>query len=551
MAGYVAFVLHAHLPYVRHPEYERPLEERWFHEALWESYVPLLEMLDRLARDGIRAAITISISPPLVAMLRDELLRSRFVDHLNRLLHLATSLRQGGAVDDAARVVLKFYERRITEVRAKWDLLGGDLLEAFLEHERQGRVEILTSSATHAYLPGLLSSPASIRAQLRIGLRSFETLTGTRPRGLWLPECAYDPRLGDDLAAAGVRYTILDAHGIELAWPRPPAGIFAPVIGPSGVAFFARDPSASRDVWSRQVGYPGDPAYREFYRDVGFDLPESALEGELGPNGTRVMTGLKLHRVTGSGPDKEPYDPEVADARARVHAQHFVEGRAAALARNASSGKNPILVAPFDAELFGHWWFEGPRFIEHALRALDASARGGGVAATTLGQYLERFPDTVVAEPSASSWGEGGFGDVWAGPEAARLWRHVHHAEERVRRAVDMRRSVDGIAGQALDQAIRELLLLEASDWGFMLRRGEVTAYADSRVRTHASRAARLASIAMTATTTPGDVSFTQTVCDRDRFLAELRGAGIRDAFDPWEGGQRSVTRHAVGRRSR
>jgi 1,4-alpha-glucan branching enzyme len=532
--GHVALVLHAHLPYVRHPEHERPLEERWLHEAIWESYLPLVDLLDRLAAEGVGVALTLSISPPLAAMLADELLRARFGAHLDGLARLAAKLAERGLVDASLRPALAFYERRLAGARATWDRLGGDVLAAFRAHARAGRLELLTSTATHAYLPGLLASPASIRAQLRLGLRGFEAITSVRPRGLWLPECAYAPPLGPDLAAAGVRFTVLDAHGLMLATPRPPYGVHAPVISPEGVAFFARDPDAARDVWSRKAGYPGDPWYREFYRDVGFDLPEDALAGHLGPDGTRLMTGLKLHRITGPGQRKDPYDPEAAAARAREHARHFVETRSSALREAEGSCPAPILVAPFDAELFGHWWFEGPIFLEQVLRALDASARAGGLAATTLGGYLERFPVAAVAQPAASSWGEGGFGEVWAGPEAAQLWRHVHHAERRVRDAVARRREAGGLSGRALDQAIRELMLLESSDWAFMMRRGEMTPYAEARVRAHAHRAGRLAGIALAEKPTMDDLAWVHAVGDRDRFLGELSGEGIRDAFDPW-----------------
>lgn len=530
MIGHVALVLHAHLPWVRHPEHARPLEERWLHEALWESYLPLLDVLDRLASEGVRAKLTISVSPPLAAMLTDALLCERFAAHLDHLARLADHV--GPIVDPALRPALSFMRGRIAAAQATWDRLGGDVLGALRGHENAGRIELWTTTATHAYLPGLLAAPASIRAQLRLGLRGFEAIARVRPRGLWLPECAYDPRLGPDLAAAGVRYTILDAHGLALASPRPPGGVLAPVLGPSGVAFFARDPEAARAVWSRTTGYPGDPAYREFYRDVGFDLPEEALLGDVGPEGTRLMTGLKLHRITGPTDRKEPYDPEAAARRAAEHARHFVEGREAAA--RAASAPHPILVAPFDAELFGHWWFEGPIFVEHVLRALDASARAGGLEATTIGDYLARFPDAAVAEPAASTWGEGGFGQVWAGPEAAMLWRHVHHAERRVRAAVARRRREGGLKGRAVDQAIRELMLLQSSDWAFMMRRGEMTRYAEARVRAHVHRCQKLADVALSGAPSVDDLAIVHAACDRDRFLIELRGERIRDAFDPW-----------------
>ncbi|MEP7119876.1 MAG: 1,4-alpha-glucan branching protein domain-containing protein [Byssovorax sp.] len=541
MLGHVALLLHAHLPYVRHPEHERPLEERWLHEALIESYLPIVDMLDRLGNEGIHAPFTLSLSPTLLAMLGDELLRARFVAHLDRAQRLAARLLRGDGIDRAllaaagcSGAALPFLAARLADVRAIWDRCNGNVVGALVRHADAGRIELVTTTATHAYLPGLLPSPASIRAQLRLGLRYFERVTGRRSIGLWLPECAYDPRLAGDLAASGVRYTVLDAHGLELARPRPPFGATAPVIGRGGVAYFARDPAAARDVWSRTTGYPGDPTYREFYRDVGFDLPEQILEGELGPNGTRLMTGLKLHRITGPGLDKQPYDPGAAAARARVHAEHFVSVRETALTSLPTGNKAPLLVAPFDAELFGHWWFEGPIFLEHTLRALAASAAEGRIAATTLGGYLQRFPEAAVAEPAASTWGEGGFGEVWTGPAAARLLRHVHQTERLVRRAVARRRDATGLAGHALEQAVRELLLLESSDWPFMLHRGDMAGYAEARAGAHAHRAARLAKIAEAIAPTMDDLTWVHAVASRDRFLGELTGEDLRDAFDPW-----------------
>jgi 1,4-alpha-glucan branching enzyme len=541
MLGHVALLLHAHLPYVRHPEHARPLEERWLHEALIESYLPIVDVLDRLGNEGIHAPFTLSLSPTLLAMLGDDEHRARFVDHLARLQRLAARLLRGDGIDSATLdaagclgAALPFAAARLAEVRAIWDRLGGDVVGALVRHADAGRIELVTTTATHAYLPGLIPSPASIRAQLRLGLRYFERVTGRRSVGLWLPECAYDPRLANDLAAAGVRFAVLDAHGLELARPRPPFGATAPVIGPGGVAYFGRDPAAARDVWSRTTGYPGDPVYREFYRDVGFDLPEEILVGELGPNGTRLMTGLKLHRITGAELPKDRYDPALAAERARIHAAHFVSVRETALTSSPIGNRAPLLVAPFDAELFGHWWFEGPIFLEHTLRALAASAREGRVEATTLGGYLERFPEAAVAEPAPSTWGEGGFGEVWTGPAAARLLRHVHQTERLVRRAVDRRRDASGLAGRALDQAIRELLLLESSDWPFMLHRGDMAGYAETRAGSHAHRAARLAKIAETIAPTMEDLTWVHAVASRDRFLSELTGEAIRDAFDPW-----------------
>ncbi len=536
MLGDVALVLHAHLPWVRHPEHDRSLEERWLFEALWECYLPLLGVIDRLAADDVRAPFALSISPPLAAMLRDELLGRRFLAHLDRLDAVVAREAARLAGDADLAPLPAFYAGRLREARSAHHRTGGDVLGAFVAHARAGRIELLTSSATHAYLPGLGAAPASARAQLRLGLRGFEALAGVRPIGLWLPECAWDEAVGAHLARAGVRLTVLDAHGVELARPRPAFGVHAPILSRDGVAYFARDPEASHEVWSRELGYPGHPDYREFYRDVGFDRPEADLLGEVGPNGTRLMTGLKYFRITDRArTDKDPYRPEAAAAQARADAARFVARREATLTRARATGNPaPISVAPYDAELFGHWWFEGPIFLEEALRRLAASAQAGGARPTTLRAHLERSPELAIATPSASSWGEGGFGDVWSGPEAAHLWRHVHHADRAVGEAIRRARSATGAAGRAVDQAVRELLLLEASDWAFMLRRGEMTGYAEARAKTHLARAIELAAIATRGATGGGDAAVVEAVRAEDCFLAGLEGERIRDAMDPW-----------------
>ncbi|WP_437511524.1 glycoside hydrolase family 57 protein [Sorangium sp. So ce1099] len=531
MPGYVALVLHAHLPYVRHPEHARSLEERWLFEALWECYLPLLGVLDRLAADRVAAPLTLSVSPPLLAMLRDGLLLRRFEDHLRRLTALAARVEARSAGSGFAPAAA-FYSARLADAARAWEALGGDVPGALIRHAAAGRLELLTTAATHAYLPGLLPTPASIRAQLRLGRRAFAALTGApAPRGLWLPECAYAPPLDADLAAAGVRFTVLDAHALTLAAPPAPAGAAVPVLSPSGVACFGRDRDSAREVWSRDAGYPGHPAYREFYRDVGLELPERELDGEVGPDGVRLMTGLKLHRVTGPGPDKAPYDPARASAQARAHAAAFVARREAALASIRGAPAPPILVAPYDAELFGHWWLEGPEFLEHALRRLAASERAVPIA---LGAYLERHPPAAVVEPAASTWGEGGYGAFWTGPSAARLWRHAHHAERAVLGALSRRRDAGGLPGRALDQAIRELLLLQSSDWAFMMSVGEMVPYAEARARAHATRARRLARLAQEPSVAATDVAWLDALCALDPFLAELAGPALRDGFDPW-----------------
>ena len=527
--GYLALVLHAHLPFVRHPEHARHLEERWLYEAIVECYLPLLDAFDRLADDGVPFALTMSVTPPLAAMLKDPLLRTRFHEHLDRAESLAEQEQRRLWGDEGLAPVATFYKEHFARMRRVWDRHQGDVVAGLVRHWDAGHLELLTCSATHCYLPGLVPAREGIRPQLELGVRGFERLVGRRPAGAWLAECAYHPSYDEDIARAGIRYTVLDTHGVTHARPKPPYGVHAPITSPSGVAFFARDVESSKQVWSRDEGYPGDAYYREFYRDIGFDLPETQLMGQVAADGSRLMTGLKYFRITGKDVDKQPYQPGIARERAAEHAASFVLHRVRQVEHLARTMPvPPVVVSPYDAELYGHWWFEGPWFLEAVFREL---AEAAAIEPVTLGQYLERHPVCAQATPSASTWGAGGYGEVWVGPEAASTWRHVHHATRYAKWLVDRHRAAEGRHGQALDQAIRELLLLQSSDWAFILKMGTAVGYAEARLRSHVHRLRHLGHLVESERIEGPDAAWLDDVCSRDNFLAELSGQELRAPF--------------------
>lgn len=526
-AGYLAFVLHAHLPFVRHPEHARHLEERWFYEALVECYLPLLDAFDRLEREGVPFALTMSVTPPLAAMLKDPLLRKRFDEHLGRQQALAEKEMKRLWGDVGLAPVATFYRDHFAKMRGVWDRHGGDVVAGLVHHWDARRLELITCSATHCYLPGMMAAREGIRPQLELGVKGFERIVGRRPTGAWLAECAYHPSYDDEIARAGIRFTLVDTHGVTHAQPRPPWGEHAPIVSPAGVAFFARDVESSKQVWSRDEGYPGDAFYREFYRDIGFDLPTEELMGEVAGDGSRLMTGLKYFRITGKDVDKQPYQPGIAASKAHEHAGNFVFNRAKQVEHLAAGMPvPPVVVAPYDAELYGHWWFEGPQFLEQVFRRLPEA--GGTVEAITLRQYLDRHPVAVQATPSASSWGSGGYGEVWVGPEAAWTWRHVHHATRYARWLVDKHRGATGVLGRALDQAVRELLLLQSSDWNFILKTGTATRYAEARIRSHVHRLRHLGYLLERGAIEGEDLAWLDDVSARDNFFHQLQGDELR-----------------------
>jgi len=504
--GCLALVLHAHLPFVRHPEGESFQEENWFFEALSESYIPLLQMMRRLLRQGIRFQITLSVSPTLCAMLSDPLLRDRYVIHLDRLAGLLEHECDRNEGNKKLFALSQFYRDFVAETRRtfaeEWD---SDLLGVLRQLRGTGAVEIMASAATHAILPIMQRSPGAANAQIAIGCDQFREIFGGEPSGFWLPECAYSSGIAESLQAENVRWFIVDAHAVEQALPPARRGSFAPSFTKAGPAAFARNIRASREVWSAEQGYPGNPAYRDFYRDIGFDLsPE-----ELAPFPKGTFTGIKYHRVTGRGvPAKELYDRRQAEETARGHALHFVEGCISELQSLQANDWNPIMTVPFDAELFGHWWFEGPIFLEHLLLA----AAENNLPLTTPTEFLAHNSTQQVIEPAASSWGDKGFLDVWLDEKCGWIYPHLFTANARMN-TLAKSRSLKATADdeRVLRQLARELLLAQSSDWAFLIRNETAKNYATRRVTDHLSRFATLAD------------QFERRKVDRD-FLAQCEG---------------------------
>ncbi|GAB6933205.1 1,4-alpha-glucan branching protein domain-containing protein [Calditerricola satsumensis] len=484
-SGYVNLVLHAHLPYVRHLCADR-LEHRWLFEAITECYLPLLDVLEGLVRDRIPFRLTFSLSPTLMAMLADPLLQDRYVDHLRRLIALAEAEIAHHRGRGPYAALAEGYRERFAYLRDIYEnRYGRNLLVPLKRLAEQGALELITTTATHAFLP-YCATEEMVRAQIAVGLREFARHMGFCPQGLWLPECAYRPGLGRVLRAFGLRYTFVDAHALRCAVPTPPHDVYAPVETPEGVAVFARDPKASAQVWSRFTGYPGDPDYREYHRDIGYERPQAYLDRYLEPAGVRAPTGIKYWRVTGRSETKEPYVPERANARARAHAAHFWHARRTELTVLAERmATPPVATVPFDAELFGHWWYEGPRFLDALLRE---AASDGAVAFTTPSRYLDRHPPCHKAELPFSSWGRNGYGEVWLNGKNDGIYPLLHRRERAMIRVAERYRTASAWQKRALCQALRELLLAQSSDWPFILDGQTAVSYATERVRMHVQR---------------------------------------------------------------
>jgi len=493
--GYLSLILHAHLPFVRHPEHERFLEEHWLFEAISESYIPLLQVMEKWQRDGMETRLALTLTPTLCAMLKDPLLQNRYNSHLDQLIELAEKEIHRTLWEKPFQQVARFYHQRFCAIREYYRNCQGDLVGVFRRLQNEGRLEIMACAATHALLPLLEQHPPSVRAQILIGRDYYRSCFGCEPRGIWLPECGYAEGIEKAIRQANLDWFIVDSHALLHARPKPRYGMFAPILTPDGTAAFGRDSASARQVWSRHEGYPGDPRYRDFYRDIGFDLDRDYLQPYLATEDRRTFTGIKYHRITGQGNSKEVYERAAALHASDEHAQHFLEARMEQIGKLARvMDRPPVVVCPYDGELFGHWWYEGPEFLDFFTR--KAYYDQNVFAFITPGDYLQRHPSNQVALPAASSWGEAGYWHVWLNEKNEWIYQHLRVAQERMTELANRfgipressppaKSASPSVTDRALRQAARELLLAQASDWPFILRTGTSADYARRRVTEH------------------------------------------------------------------
>jgi 1,4-alpha-glucan branching enzyme len=497
--------LHSHLPYVlNHGRW--PHGSDWLCEAALDTYLPLVEALRALRDEGTPAPVTIGVTP----VLANQLASPVFVEEMeaffaHRLLACDEAPASLAVTGEAHLLPLvDFWRARLERLRRLFRDLDGGLVAAFRALERDGRLEIIGSAATHGFLP-LLARDESIRLQLAVGRAEHRRLFGRLPDGVWLPECAYRPRgpwqpaggapragirrgIDEHVSDAGFSYFFVDSH---LASAGRPLGIYGdpggdptvhrPTGRPDGIghrsphvayrlpgrelAALVRDPRSSMQVWSRYLGYPGDGAYLEFHK-------------------MRWPGGLKLWRVTAGDVDlggKEPYVPDAALDRAGNHAGHFA-GLLAEIASGEHHRREGVIVAPFDTELFGHWWFEGPDWLAAVYRRLAGEDRG--VRPVTASRHLADHPARQTIRLTSGSWGANGDFSMWLGDATRWTWELLWPLEEAFWDAAPaaLHRAA---AAPVLAQAARELLLAQASDWQFIISTGAAADYAARRLREH------------------------------------------------------------------
>jgi len=518
--GYFALVLHAHLPFVLgHGRW--PHGSDWLMEVAVGCYLPLLETVGALAASGVSPHLTIDLSPVLTEQLAAPAFRAEFETYLRERIQSARENQDEFAAatrPDLAQLA-QMWERLYRDRLQQFERLNGDLPAAFRALADQGHVTLITCAATHGYLP-LLGREESVDLQLRVAAAAHQRHFGRRPEGIWLPECAYRPRyewtppvgphkgrmrmrrrgIEEFLADAGLQFFMTDLHLIRgggplsayrdyypalqaLSGPEPPAYrpersphrpyLVASRGGRGAAAAFVRDPDTTVQVWSRDRGYPGDGWYLEFHKK-------------------HAPGGLRYWRVTESKTDlasKQAYDPQRAAERTQAQAGHFVDlvRRVAAAGQEAP---HAVVCSPYDAELFGHWWFEGPRWMREVFARLPQA----GIEPVDCAAYLRAHPPQETITLLEGSWGEGGDHRVWLNRDTEWTWERVYGAEDEFwTLARQVRERPADPARRILAQLARELLLLQASDWQFLITTWAARDYAEARIDDHHTAFTRLA----------------------------------------------------------
>ena len=492
--GYVSFVLHAHLPFVHHPESEDYLEEQWLFEAISETYIPLLLNFGKLESEHVDFRITMSMTPPLLNMLDNTLLQERYIKYLQSHIELAKKEVTRNQDNESLKHLAQYYvDRYSNDLHVFKDVYKCNIISGFKHFQDIGVLEIITCGATHGYFPILYVNEKTVRAQIAVGVKCYEKYFGRKPRGIWLPECGYVPEADKYLREFGIQYVITETHGILYANPTPIYGTLAPIVSPDGIVAFGRDLESSRQVWSSINGYPGDFNYREWYRDIGYDAPYDYIKPYIACNGARVPTGIKYYRITGKNCEKDYYNLQWAQDSINKQAGHFFDSREKQITEAANFTQNPpIVLCPYDAELYGHWWYEGPDWLYTLFKKIYYDKCDFDLI--TPSEYIDKYPQMQLCTPCRSSWGANGYSEVWLNQSNDYVHRHLHVAGDKMVELANLfpDEPKDSLKRDALNQCARELLLAQSSDWLFIITNGTMVDYAKKRIKDHIGRFSKL-----------------------------------------------------------
>ena len=519
--GSFVFMLHSHLPYYRMAGMW-PFGEENLYECMSETYVPLLNAISELYdEEGIKAKLTVGITPILAEQLNDEHLKNGFIEYLDsRIEAVSKDLERypDPKVEHSQHLkyLAKYYFDWFNHIKDCFiNKYNKDLISAFKKYQDLGCIEITTSGATHGFSP-LLATDSNLNAQFKVGSDTTKRLFGKKAKGCWLPECAYRqgyefvgkdgkkkwrPAIEVTLQNNDIEYFFTESHVIEggnSVGNRRVVGIYGNIeyiplppreetgydtysaywLPDAQVAVMGRNDRAGFQVWSAADGYPGDGCYREFHKKDD-------------------KSGMNYWRITSSTTDlgdKMLYDPVLAMNKVNSNSDHYTTLLYDLLKNyKAQKGKEGLIMVSFDTELYGHWWFEGVEFIKQVIRKLNNFIPE--IERLTAGEYLEKHPPVDTIQIPESSWGQGGHFYVWLNHLTEWMWPIINGCEKRIIDIVSKYEKIpeDKLLHRALNQLARENLLLQSSDWPFLITTWQAKDYATERFEEHVERFEKIA----------------------------------------------------------
>jgi len=475
----ISFVLYGHAPFVCHSKRAPSPQEHWLFESISETYIPLLGVFDRLDRDHIPFRMGLSLSPILCHMLTDEVIIKHYLEYVDRQIEFGVREMERSSGNPEQNHLVRYFHDQIVEKRILFtERYECNILKGFDYYQKKGRLEILTTAATHAFLPFYSDYSEAVQAQFEVAISSYRSNFGKYPHGFWLPEMGWNNDLDSWLRSYNFSYTIVDTHGLIFARPQAKRGSFFPARTPQGTIIFGRDFYAPELIKNQMR----DPAYRYNRRDQGYELPLDDVRPFLEYHDSRTPTGYKYWANGNDGLGKDLYNIEKAAQHAAANACTFLDNVHARFKQAADLMDDcPVSLCAFNADHFGRLWYEGHHFFESLFRE---GTKRGDLQFLTPSEYLCKLDagDLQTLSPEFSSSGVNGYAETWLDASNDWMYRHIMHALERMVEIAERFPDSSGLKERALNQASREILLVLASDWAKMLYKQEFADYAHSRI---------------------------------------------------------------------
>lgn len=483
--GYFGLVLHGHIPWCKKSG-TWPAGEEWLFEAMAETYIPMLNILRELNKNGIKTAITINITPILAEQLADDYMKQRFTEYMESLISRAKADIIRFDNNPQRKMIAEYHLKNLEKVLDTfYDNYYRDILGSFKWLQDEGMIELITCGATHGFLP-LMNSDSGLFSQIQTAVDTHKKYFNNEPKGIWIPECAYRPKEYKDgklresvdywLKNSGIEYFFVDSHGIldaEMIEQKNSIGLntnFGYKLE-TDVCVFGRNKNTSRQVWDAKIGYPGNEQYREFHKKDH-------------------ESGLHYWRITNKEygqNQKELYNIKLANQKIEQHAYHFTSVLENELKQFSETHNIAgIITSPYDFELYGHWWMEG---IEWLKLVFELIFNNENIEMITISDYIAKYQkDFSVISMGTSSWGEGGQFQVWKNPEHGWIWSYINGAIKEFENILKRIPDPNEWHTRILNQIARELLLMEGSDWPFLLYTEQAKEYANQRFHHHHQR---------------------------------------------------------------